>query len=84
MPEDLENSIKNIAVEILELPPAALADEGQFDRLLQTIESVAMLEILVTLERTYQIQLFEDEIKALRTWRQLIELVRRKIAAKQT
>jgi len=84
MPEDLENSIKNIAVEILELPPAALADEGQFDRLLQTIESVAMLEILVTLERTYQIQLFEDEIKALRTWRQRIELVRRKIAAKQT
>jgi acyl carrier protein len=84
MPEDLEKNIRDIVAEVLELPPSELSHEDQFDRVLATIESVAMLEILVTVERSYQIQLYEDEIRALKQWRQLVGLVQRKISEKTT
>ncbi|NTV53099.1 MAG: acyl carrier protein [Candidatus Firestonebacteria bacterium] len=84
MPEDVEQKIKAIAAEILELPPAEFSEVQQLDRALQTIESVAMLEILVTLERTFQIELLEEEIRPLRQWHQLVELVRKKTAGKTT
>ena len=83
MPDDVNQNIKKIVMEILELPSAEAPSEEQFTQLLQAVESVAMLEILVTLERTYQIQLYEEEIRALREWRQLIELIKAKISNKQ-
>ena len=81
MPDDLEQKLKTIIAEVLEIPPETLDNEQQFNQLLLTIESVAMLEILVILERTYHIHIFENEIQELKAWRQLADLIRNKISA---
>jgi len=80
MSDELEQKLQGIIAEVLEIPPETFADEQKFNLSLLTIESVAMLEILVTLERTYQIHIFEAELQGLREWSQLVDLVRKKLA----
>jgi len=82
--DELQERFKAMVCEILEIDPKTVAREEQFNQLLPTIDSVAMLEILVTLERTYNIHITEDEIQALREWRQLLELVRQKISDRKS
>ena len=82
MTDHLEQDILAIVAEILEIQPASLSDEAKLNEMLKQIDSVAMLEILVTLERKYQITVKETEIKTITNWQQMIGLIRQKISAK--
>ncbi len=82
MTDHLEQDIIAIVAEILEIQPASLSDESKLNEMLTQIDSVAMLEILVTLERKYQITVKETEIKTITNWRQLVELIRQKNSEK--
>ncbi|MCD4814678.1 acyl carrier protein [bacterium] len=82
MPDNLEKEIQAIVAEIMEVEP----EEIQLDNTLeavQEIESVAMLEVLVTLERQYEINITEDDLKSVTQMGHVVDLVRQKIAQKK-
>jgi acyl carrier protein len=77
--EPLEQDIRVLVAEILEIEPSLLNNEKQFQDTVKLVDSVAMLEILVTLEKKYPITIQEEEVKKIGSWHDLIELVRKKI-----
>jgi acyl carrier protein len=81
IPENLEQEIKALVVEVLEVDPEQVRLDGSLDQIMQ-IDSVALLEVLVTLERRYGVGITEDDLKQVTQLGQVVELIRRKMEAK--
>jgi len=79
MSDNLEREIREIVAEILEVKPEEVTSESTINQLME-IDSVVLLEILVSLERRYQIDISEDEVKDITQLQHLVELIRRKTA----
>ena len=77
MSDNLEREIREIVAEILEVKPEEVTSESTINQLME-IDSVVLLEILVSLERRYQIDISEDEVKDITQLQHLVELIRRK------
>lgn len=74
---DTGRNVRAIIADILEQEVASVQPETKLGDLLQ-IDSVAVLEILVALERHYQIKISEQEIKMVVTVQDIINLVENK------
>jgi acyl carrier protein len=81
LPENLEQEIKALVVEVLEVDPEQVRLDGSLDQIMQ-IDSVALLEVLVTLERRYGVGITEEDLKQVTQLGQVVELIRRKMEAK--
>lgn len=81
VPENLEQEIKDLVVEVLEVSPDQVTLNGSLDQIMQ-IDSVALLEVLVTMERRYGVGITEDDLKSVTQLGQVVELIRRKMEAK--
>ena len=81
IPENLEQEIKALVVEVLEVNPEQVRLDGSLDQIMQ-IDSVALLEVLVTLERRYGVGLTEEDLKQVTQLGDVVELIRRKMEAK--
>jgi len=78
MSDQQEAEITKIIADIVELDPASLSPDGELGQMYE-LDSVAMLEILVTLERRYNVRIQENDIQGLTTIRQGVELIRIKL-----
>ncbi|MBN1594915.1 acyl carrier protein [candidate division FCPU426 bacterium] len=78
MPDQVEQEIKAIVAEVLEMDPAEISDEKTTEQITQ-IDSVAMLEILVMIERRLKVQIKESDLQNITRLDQVIELVRNKM-----
>ncbi|MEW6517139.1 MAG: acyl carrier protein [candidate division FCPU426 bacterium] len=81
IPENLEQEIKDLVVEVLEVDPDQVRLDGSLEQIMQ-IDSVALLEVLVTLERRYGVGLSEEDLKQVTQLGQVVELIRRKMEDK--
>ncbi len=81
MTDRLEDEVKAIIAEILEIKESDLSAHFAANENAIQIDSVAMLEIVVVLERRFQITIQEDEMKSITGWPSLIELIRSKTSA---
>ena len=81
MSDNLEQEIKDVVVEILEVDPSEVKLDGPLDQITQ-IDSVALLEVLVTLERKYGISIQEEDLQQISQLGQVVELIRKKQAEK--
>jgi acyl carrier protein len=78
MSDSLENEIRDIVAEVLEIRPEEIRPEGEIAQLYE-LDSVAMLEILVTVERRYNLRIQEEEAQGITTFQKLVDLVRGKL-----
>ncbi len=81
MSDNLEQEIKDVVVEIMEVDPGEVKLDGPLDQIMQ-IDSVVLLEVLVTLERKYDISIQEEELQQISKLGQVVELIRKKQAQK--
>ena len=81
IPENLEQEIKALVVEVLEVNPEQVRLDGSLDQIMQ-IDSVALLEVLVTLERRYGVGLTEEDLKQVTHLGDVVGLIRKKMEAK--
>ncbi len=79
MTDDMESQIKAIIAEVLELDPQKVDALGVVQQVLQ-VDSVAFLEILVKIERKFNIDIQEKDLQGLTRLDELLALIQRKLA----
>jgi acyl carrier protein len=75
-PEEL----RGFVADVLDLDPESVTDDAHFVAELG-VDSLKALEVLVALERKYQIKISEDEVRDMTTFAEVRELVEGKLAA---
>ena len=75
-PEEL----RRFVADVLDLDPESLTDDAHFTADLG-VDSLKALEVLVALERKYQIKISEDEVRDMTSFAEVRELVEDKLAA---
>jgi acyl carrier protein len=73
--EALKNGIRQIVSRVLEVDPEKITDEAHFVKDLRA-DSLMALEILVALEKEYKVKLSEENLKAMLTLKEAVELMR--------
>lgn len=74
-PEDL----RQFVADVLDLDPETLTDDAHFVADLG-VDSLKALEVLVALERKYQIKISEDEVRDMTSFSEVRDLVQSKLA----
>ncbi|MFD5617114.1 acyl carrier protein [Streptomyces yangpuensis] len=74
--EDLRSTI----AEILDVDPSEVTDTADFKEDLD-VDSLLALEILVTLERKYQVKMEESNLQLMRSFKVVHDLLAEKLAA---
>jgi len=69
------DELRKLVADVLDRDEASIGYETHFLNELQ-VDSLMALEVLVTLERRYQVKLGEDELKQLTCLRSVHELLR--------
>jgi acyl carrier protein len=75
-PEEL----RSFVADVLDLDPAAVTDDAHFVADLG-MDSLRALEVLVALEKKYQIKISEEEVKDMTCFDDVRELVTTKLSA---
>ena len=75
-PEEL----RSFVADVLDLEPASLTDDANFVSELG-MDSLKALEVMVALEKKYQINITEDEVKDMTNFGDVRDLVSSKLAA---
>jgi acyl carrier protein len=75
-PEDL----RRFVADVLDLDPAVVTDDAHFVADLG-MDSLRALEVLVALERKYEIKISEEEVKDMTCFDDVRDLVKSKISA---
>jgi acyl carrier protein len=81
MSDQLEQDIINIIAEVLEVKPEELSTEVSTEQIAK-LDSVAMLEVLVSIERQFKIEIKEADLQQIKQLDQVIDLVREKLNEK--
>ncbi|MCK5243086.1 acyl carrier protein [bacterium] len=81
MSDVLEQEIKKIIAEVLEVEPEEITAETSTEQIAQ-LDSVAMLEVLVNIERFFNIEIKETDLSQIKQLSQVIDLVRKKMEEK--
>jgi acyl carrier protein len=72
--ESLKTGIRQIISRVLEVEPEKITDEAHFVKDLHA-DSLMALEILVALEKEYQVKLSEDKLQSMLTLKEAVELM---------
>jgi acyl carrier protein len=75
-PEEL----RSFVADVLDLDPASLTDDANFVSELG-MDSLKALEVMVALEKKYQINITEDEVRDMTNFGDVRDLVSSKLAA---
>jgi acyl carrier protein len=75
---EIAREIRSIVAEILELSVDQITLDQTMNQLMQ-IDSVAMLEILLAIERRFGIDIQETELQGITNLEQVIDLIHRKV-----
>jgi acyl carrier protein len=73
--QELRDKIRAIMSKVIEVPPAMITDDAHLVNDLKA-DSLMALEILVALEKTYQIKIPEEKLKSLLTLGDAVALMR--------
>ncbi|MGC4809227.1 acyl carrier protein [Micromonospora sp. DT228] len=75
-PEEL----RRFVADVLDLDPESVTDDANFVAELG-VDSLKALEVLVALERKYEIKISEDEVRDMTSFGEVREMVEGKLAA---
>ncbi|MEU8181949.1 acyl carrier protein [Micromonospora sp. NPDC049044] len=75
-PEEL----RRFVADVLDLDPESVTDDANFVAELG-VDSLKALEVLVALERKYEIKISEDEVRDMTSFGEVREMVEEKLAA---
>ncbi|MGP3947304.1 acyl carrier protein [Streptomyces sp. 7N604] len=73
-----KDQLRNLVADTLDVTPEAITDEARFKEDLQA-DSLIALELAVTLERRYTVEISEEEIGRVRRLPDVYELLVRKL-----
>lgn len=73
-PQDIENEIRNLIAQILEIEPEKITPEARFVEDLG-MDSMMALEIVAAIEKKYKITIPEENLTKLGSLKNALELV---------
>jgi len=79
--QDLENDIKNIIADIVEIEPSKITPEAKFFEDLG-VDSMMALEIMAAIEKKYKISIPEEKLAQLTTLSQTIAVAKEYLSQK--
>lgn len=79
--DEIRNEIKHLVAEVTERQPEEISDTALFQEELG-VDSLMALEIMVSVDQRYQIQLPEEEFKKLTNVNDTVDLVQRCLGAR--
>ncbi len=79
--EDVKSHIKNLLVELAECEPEEVSDTAHFQDDLD-LDSLTAIELMVALDKKYNIDIPEEEFRSIENLGQSVEMVMKHLRAK--
>ena len=76
--EQIKKEVKSIISEIIEVPESKLTEEARFVEDLD-VDSMRALEIVASIEKKYKVAIPEDQIRTLRSLKNIYDLLEESI-----
>ena len=80
-PEEIRNEVKRLVSKVTERSPEEISDTALFIEDLE-IDSLMAIEILVSVEKKYRIQIPEEEFSGAKNVNDAVEMVQRYLIAR--